>query len=211
MRLIFDRLRATELHSPPGPACLDELGIAAAVDGTAPRESIEHLSRCAACRTQVAHLARLVEDDSVAREVNRLEARGNLRWPPLRMLAGVAAAAALVVALLPLLPATDAGDGFRDETYAGAIAPVLTAPQTSAGVLASLRWSRVQGATEYRVTVFDEEGGLVWSAETADTTVPVPPDTKLVGGVPYWWRVEARVDFDRWSASELGTFTVNQP
>ena len=209
MRFTFDRLRAAERHSAPGPDCLDDLGVATAADGAATPQAIAHLSRCAACRTNVAHLARLLGDASVAGEVGRLEG-GLLRRRLPRAVAGLAAAAVLVLALLPLLPRTESGDEFRDEPLSQA-APVLVAPLASAERLESLRWHGVEGATQYRVTVFDEEGGLVWSFETADTAVAFPPDSSLVAGAPYWWRVEARVDFDRWSASELGTFTLVRP
>jgi hypothetical protein len=206
MRLTFDRLRAAERYPAPGPDCLDELGVAAAVDGTATPQAIAHLSNCSACRAQVAQLARLLGDGSVAREVDRLS--GGRRFP--RGAAPLAAAALLLLALIPFVARTDRGAGdFRDEPQApAATAPVLRTPLTRANELASLHWSGVAGATQYRVTIFDEEGGLVWTAETGDTAVAFPGDSTLVAGTPYWWRVEARVDFDRWNASGLGTFTV---
>lgn len=206
MRLTFDRLRAAERYPAPGPDCLDELGVAAAVDGTATPQVIAHLSSCAACRAQVAQLTRLLGDGSVAREVNRLS--GGRGLP--RVAAPLAAAAILLLALIPFLARTDRGAGdYRDEPQApAASAPILRAPLTRADHLHSLHWSGVAGATQYRVTIFDEEGGLVWTTETGDTAVAFPRDSTLAPGTPYWWRVEARVDFDRWNASELGTFTV---
>lgn len=205
MRLTFDRLRAAERYPAPGPECLDELGVAAAVDGPGSPQAIAHLSNCAACRAQVAQLARLLGDDSVAREVHRLAGGRRLRFLP-----QLAAAALLVIALIPFLARSDRGEAdFRDEPRLPvASAPVLGAPLTSAGSLESLHWSAVAGATQYRVTIFDEEGGLVWATETADTAVAFPADSALAASTPYWWRVEARVDFDRWNASQLGTFTV---
>ncbi len=208
MRLTFDRLRAAERYPAPGPDCLDELGIAAAVDGSATPHAIAHLSTCAACRAHVAQLARLLGDESVAREVDRLS--GGRRFP--RAAAPLAAAAILLLALVPFLARTDSGDrGFRDDPQAPAAAtPILRTPLTRANDLESLHWSAVAGATQYRVTIFDEEGGLVWTAETGDTAVVFPADSTLAAGAPYWWRVEARVDFDRWNASGLGTFTVGE-
>ncbi len=208
MRLTFDRLRAAERYPAPGPDCLDELGVAAAVDGRATQHAIAHLSNCAACRAQVAQLARLLGDGSVAREVDRLS--GGHGFP--RVAAPLAAAAVLLLALIPFMARTDRGAGeFRDEPQAPvASVPILRAPLTGTGTLESLRWSGVAGATQYRVTIFDEEGGLVWAAETGDTTVAFPRDSALVAGTPYWWRVEARVDFDRWNASGLGTFTLRE-
>ena len=209
MRLTFDRLRATERHPAPQADCLDELGLAAAADGRAAARDIEHLSRCAACRSHVAHLSRLLADESVAREIHRIEGKSRGRWASLRGSVGVAAAAVLVVAVVQIFPRTDS-PGFRDPSGAAATVPALAAPLAENGRLESLRWSGVDGATQYRVTVFDEEGGLVWASETVDTAIAFPPDTTLVPGMPYWWRVEARVDFDRWSASELGMFTLDR-
>ena len=102
-------------------------------------------------------IARLLGDASVAGEVGRLEG-GLLRRRLPRAVAGLAAAAVLVLALLPLLPRTESGDEFRDEPLSQA-APVLVAPLARAERLESLRWHGVEGASQYRVTVFDEEGG----------------------------------------------------
>jgi hypothetical protein len=210
MRRIFDRLRAIELHPARGPGCLDELAIAAAVDGAASAETIEHLSRCAACRTQVAHLSRLLGVDSVADEVDRLERRRPAGWPSGRALIGLAAAAAVVLlAVIPVLPRSgDDADGFRDEAPVAASAvPLLREPDLT-GTGPGLRWSSVTSATQYRVTVFDAEGALVWSTETSDTSATIPADVRLAPATQYWWRVEARVDFDRWNPSVLGVFEV---
>ena len=212
MRRTFDRLRSSESHPVPGPGCLDELALAAAAEGKASAGTIEHLSRCSACRAQVAHLTRLLADSAVAEEVRRLDGPSRTGWRPARRLLGVAAAAALVLlAVIPALPRDrDAGDGFRDEApVAPAAAPALLEPVVTSEA-ADLRWTAVPAASQYRVTVFDAEGALVWSVETSDTSAAIPVGAALAPETQYWWRVEARVDFDRWNASRLGHFMLER-
>lgn len=210
MRRTFDRLRSSESHPMPGPGCLDELALAAAVDGAASAPTIEHISGCAACRGQVAHLTRLLADPPIAEEVGRLEGGRRTGWPSGRRLIGIAAAAALVLlAVIPALPRDrDAGDGFRDELpVAPAAAPALLEPDMTAGA-AGLRWTAVPAASQYRVTIFDAEGALIWSLETSDTSAVIPSSVALAPATQYWWRIEARVDFDRWNPSRLGSFVA---
>jgi hypothetical protein len=212
MRRTFDRFRASESHPLPGPDCLDELALAAAIDGRASAGTIEHLSSCAACRARVAHLGRLLADAPVQAEIRRLDAGWRTGWASGKRLIGLAAAAAVVLlAVIPALPrAPDAGDGFRDEApVAPAAAPVLLAPDL-AGESAGLRWSAVPAASQYRLTIFDAEGALIWSVETSDTTATIPATVSLAPATQYWWRVEARVDFDRWNPSRLGSFVSPQ-
>jgi hypothetical protein len=212
MRRTFDRLRSSESHPVPGPGCLDELALAAAADGEASAGTIEHLSRCAACRAQVAHLTRLLAGIAVGEEVGRLDGRSRTGWRSGRRLLGVAAAAALILlAVIPALPRDrEAGDGFRDEApVAPAVAPALIEPLMT-GEAADLQWTAVPSASQYRVTVFDAEGALIWSRETSDTTAVIPASVALAPETQYWWRVEARVDFDRWNSSRLGSFVAPQ-
>jgi len=212
MRRTFDRLRAAESHPLPGPGCLDELALAAAVDGAASAGTIEHLSGCATCRARVAHLGRVLADAPVQAEIRRLDGGWHTGRVSGKRLVGLAAAAALVLlAVLPALPrGPDGGDGFRDEApITPALAPMLLEPDL-AGAHASLRWSAVPAAAQYRLTIFDAEGALIWSVETADTAATVPATVSLAPATQYWWRVEARVDFDRWNPSRLGSFVAPQ-
>ena len=212
MRRTFDRLRATESHPLPGPDCLDELALAAAIDGGASAGTIEHLSSCATCRARVAHLGRVLAHAPVQEEIRRLDGGWRTGWVSGKRLIGLAAAAALVLlAVIPALPrAPGGGDGFRDEApIAPAVAPVLLEPDLT-GENAALRWSAVPAASQYRLTIFDAEGALIWSVETSDTSAMVPATVSLAPATQYWWRVEARVDFDRWNPSRLGSFVARQ-
>lgn len=213
-------LRATAAHLRSMPAaalrsgdCLDDLAVARIADGGGTAAELEHLSRCAACRREVAAVADGIASQSVSLEIERLEA-GRPAWQRRMAVAGVAAA----VVLTTLFVRSSAAPGVREEpTYRDPgivqpMPPTVVAPVDQ--VVSSpveLRWTSSVAATEYRLTVFDEEGSIVWEGKTADTSVVVPADVSLAAGVPYWWRVEARVGFDRWIQSVVTPFTVDRP
>ena len=69
-------------------------------------------------------------------------------------------------------------------------------------------WSTVLGADRYRVTLFDSTGVVVFEAESVDTTVALPESVALPSGRKYLWKVEARTDIGRWSASDLVEFSI---
>jgi anti-sigma factor RsiW len=74
-----------------------------------------------------------------------------------------------------------------------------------------LRWSRVERADRYRITIFDQAGSVVWRTETPDTSVTLPPSTLAEAPGPYLWRVDARVGIDRWLESRLQPLSVDSP
>ena len=86
--------------------------------------------------------------------------------------------------------------------------PVPRSPVGAVAAVNDLRWSRVAGADRYRVTVFDATGGVVYAAEVLDTVVAFPDSVALVPGDSYLWKVDARIGFDRWAASELAEFSI---
>lgn len=49
---------------------------------------------------------------------------------------------------------------------------------------------------------------MLYEAEVAGTTAAIPDSVRLVPGPRYLWKVEARIGFDRWSASELIEFSI---
>ena len=92
-------------------------------------------------------------------------------------------------------------------------APALGAPTgaTAEPGAYDLYWSRVQRADRYRVTVYDATGGVVWRAETRDTSVHLPATAELSPEVSYLWRVDARIGIDRWMESELQPLPLDGP
>jgi hypothetical protein len=198
----------------PGPECLDEMGVARMAEGSGAPGDIAHTAACGYCRGQVAAAARAIGSAPVAAEIARLEwpawGRRSRRLAGIGGLAAAAVVAVLFVARQPSDPAADPG-GHRD--------PVAGVPAVQAPVLLSpveatvhrpvvLDWRRSDGATQYQVAVFDAEGTVMWKDETADSTVTIPAHVRLDGGVTYWWRVEARIGYDRWLASDVNPFTL---
>ena len=212
-------------------ACLDEDWIAAFAEGSVePAESstqVAHLLDCARCASQVASVARLLDDAAVADEVERLTSRRPVVRAALRArrrgvigtLGGIAAAAALVVLMgRSDAPSDRAPDrsvpsvrepNFREPSVSGAIPPAPLAPVGDVRAADSLRWTSVVRANRYRLTIFDRDGSVVWETQTPDTVIALPPQLGRPVGTTYLWRVEARAGWeDRWVASDLTEFTV---
>lgn len=200
----------------PGPGCLDDMGLARVAEGSGTPGDLAHAASCAFCRDQVAAAARAIASAPVAAEIARLERRGwSGRSRRLAGIGGVAAAAVvaiLFVARQPSEPVADAGT-HRDPVAGvpAAQAPVLLSPvDVTVHRPVALDWRRSNGATQYQVAVFDAEGTVMWKEQTTDSTVTIPAHVRLEGGVTYWWRVEARIGYDRWLASDVNPFTLGR-
>jgi hypothetical protein len=197
----------------PGPAtpdCLDEMTIAAVVDGsidpTARSAATRHLASCARCRGAVASVVRGLADAAVAREITAIDSGRGRRFT--RFVLPAVAAAALVVLVVRPRGADDDSSRHRAPTITAAAAPVPLAPVAAVAEAHVLRWSAVPGADRYHVTLFDAGGRLVYEAQLADTAATLPDSVRLVAGQSYLWSVEARIGWDRWSSSPLTEFSV---
>jgi hypothetical protein len=69
--------------------------------------------------------------------------------------------------------------------------PLVPARTAVLSATPTLRWSAVEGATSYRVTLFDEAAKQILDATTRETELPLQPSSGLIGGRQYSWRVEA--------------------
>lgn len=199
------------------PECLDELTIADFVEGRLDPQTrapvVAHLLTCARCRSVVRATGRLLADPAVARELPSPKwapaGRGWRRWSlPL----GIAAAAAVLVLLWPR-SADDTGStpGLREPTDTGTVAPVPIAPRASVARVDRLVWSSVARAERYRLRLYDNEGGVLWTLETSDTLVVLPDSVVLAPRVTYFWKVEAQTEWRRWAASDLVEFRLVGP
>ena len=201
----------------PGPECLDDMGVARMAEGSGTPGDLAHTAGCGFCRAQVAAAARALGSTPVAAEIARLERPAwGRRSRRLAGIGGLAAAAGVAVLFVARQP-DDPAPGAR--THRDPAAPAVGVPAVQAPVLLSpvdatvqrpvvLDWRRSDGATQYQVAVFDAEGTVMWKDETADSTVTIPAHVRLDGGVTYWWRVEARIGYDRWLASDVNPFTL---
>jgi len=157
----------------------------------AERHRIEaHLDQCAECRSELIESRRVT--DAYARRTPAALRSLRRWWVPAAMAAGLAT--------LLLLPRSTTAPGLlREPTRA---APVtdgegtpridIVAPAENATVAADavvLTW-HATAADAYRIVVATENGDPVWSGETADTTLRLPP-TALRSAQTYFWRVDA--------------------
>ena len=162
------------------------------------RQVEQHLAGCSECRDEIVE----------AREILAQPRRS--RW---RVLApAVAAAAAIVLFIVwPVNPDTQPGPPqHRDAPLSGvaASAPSPIAPVGPAIRLDEMVWSRVADADRYRLTLYNADGDVVWRETTTDTSVPFPDSVELHRGLPYLWKVEARVGWDVWQSSDLTQFEL---
>lgn len=218
------RQAATELRvhaSGAGPntdRCLDEFAVVELVDGTVDPDRrasmLVHLASCPTCRSEVAALSRLTAEPAIRGELEAIDSTtlGTNRRRFARVggtigFAAVAAAVAfLIVARSPQV---------EDPATAEHRAPVLTLsapPETIAPVGAAempirFVWTSVPRADRYALTLFDRAGSTLWEFQTPDTVAVTPDSVALSSGLSYFWKVEARTDFDRWSESGLVEFT----
>jgi anti-sigma factor RsiW len=158
----------------------------------------EHLAACGECRAEIVAVARLTRSLAARR-----------RWVATAPLA--AAAAVLVLLFGPWQRPPDWSlPRLREPAVTSTVAPTPIAPRGGVATLPALTWSSVPRADRYQVTLFDQNGSVVWETHTADTTVAVSDSVKLVAGVPHYWKVAARTELGRWVASDLTSFTLRR-
>lgn len=208
----LERLRAyfhtSEIRSRT-PECLEPDTIAALADGTidsdARARALPHVASCALCRRAVASIVEALAQGPITHEIEVVEGRRRTRGRLLRV--GVLLAVAAAVLVLVRAPA---GDGTTSHRGGGGEDNVVTVVRPI-GTVAAARlfdWRRVGGSDQYRVTVFNERGAMLYEALVADSALTLPDSVRLEAGQRYLWRVRARIDWDRWIASDLVAFTI---
>lgn len=201
-------LAAGDARGRPTPGCLDDLVTAALADGTlesgARTSAVSHLASCSRCRASVASVVKALGDPAIRREIPASPRRTGRRvaWLAVPL---AAAAALFFVVWLPRTSGDSSGP-HRGSPASGT--PVAIAPLGIVAEVQVLRWAPVFGADRYRITLFDGESHIVFAKEVGDVRVALPDSTVLVPGGTYVWMVEARTDWNRWTASAPVTFTL---
>jgi hypothetical protein len=217
-------LRTTPPPAPPASGtCLDELEIAALLDGAdldRDRPLVEHAVACAACRAHLAGTMRVLHDPMVASHVERLGAGAN-RTPRrfgLAVVGGLAAAALASVLLVPWLMGPDrlfsrGGEAeiYRERTITTTAAPRIVGPLGHASASDSMIWTSVPRADLYRVSIWTQDGTLAWEGQTRDTALALPPAFSAGGERSLLWDVKARTGWDRWVSSDLAELMITEP
>jgi CHAT domain-containing protein/tetratricopeptide (TPR) repeat protein len=202
---------ATTDSGVPAGGCLDDLGLAELLEGSASSGAIAHVAACGACRRTLASAAALLADPLVAGELGAVRVADRRRWPMGRVALGIASAAACValVTLTQRHRYASQGDDHRGPTITAATAPAPMSPVGDVVEATSLRWRAVSGADQYHVTLFDATGKALYEAQVSDTVVAVPDSIVLDKGRSYLWKVEARTAWDRWVSSDLIEFRLS--
>lgn len=155
-----------------------------------------HLAQCAACRAEV------IEATEILRPSRRV------RWPILAPVAA-AAAAILLFVVWPQIGGTPTSPSqYRESPAAAAVVPTAIAPIGPAREVREFVWSRAVDADQYRLTLYDADGSVIWRETTADSLLPPPDSVPLRPGRQYLWKIEARVGWDVWESSELTEFRL---
>jgi hypothetical protein len=192
------------------PECLGEPVIAAFVEGRLTREErapvIAHLLTCGRCRSLVAAAGRLLADESVTKVMPGAQER---RWRRWSLPVGLAAAAAVLLLVWPRSTSdVEPVPGLREPPAARTIAPVPIAPRASVPRVEQFLWSSVPEVDRYRLRLYDDQGALMWTAESADTAVSLPDSIRLSAPATYFWKVEAQTEWQRWASSDLVEFRL---
>ena len=166
-----------------------------------------HLLTCTHCQDEVRLVLAVREE--LARGIPTIERQRRLTGVGMRWGVTAAAAAVLLVGVLPRL-AREAGgpDEHRAVPGVEVAGPRLLAPVGRVEDADVVLWGQVVGADRYRATLLDARGDVLWETETADTSVALPESLRLEGGVPYYWKVDARVDWERWLKSTVAEFEL---
>jgi hypothetical protein len=146
-----------------------------------------HLADCDECRREVVELSRLVRSQP--------RPRRTLRWA---VAVGIAATLAILIGRMPGNPGTFPASGppapvergFSDDANLSVWGPRAGASVTRDSLV--LAWSPPRARdVQYRVTLSDVEGTVLWTGSTRDTILRVPTSLVLPGGQTYYWYTDA--------------------
>jgi len=159
----------------------------------------EHLLTCPECRRDM--------DEAQVLGAER-EPR---RWAPVAI---PAAAAAIVLFLLvpglrrPSEPVAVRGPATEGVPQFAAVTPADGS--TVFGDSVSFVWRSEGPTAHYVLTVTDENGDVVWTAPTSDTTLAPPRGVGLAVGRRYYWYVDALLENARSSTTGVHEFGIRR-
>ena len=182
--------------------------IAAYVDGALEdhevREVEDHLSVCVSCRMEAGDVESFIRRRRTSR-----------RWK-----IAAPAAAAVLAGIIFLGPGAFESGGpppsnlrsIQDAAEREAVLSVdVVAPREDEPVPAdafTFVWRSLAEGSAYRLTMTDESGRPVWSAETSDTTATPEADVKVDPDRTYLWYVDALLPDGREATSGVHLLTT---
>jgi len=138
-----------------------------------------HLESCAACRLQREVGEKIVSGLRDGRLDADIVARGRRRTRAVNLAGWLGLAAGLAMVLL--LPPQLRDDGvMRDESAR----PVIVRPVSEevVGTTPTVRWTTIENASSYRITVTSVDGEFSWSEQTTASQIEVRPAPPLTRG-----------------------------
>lgn len=161
------------------------------------RNSLErHLLVCADCRRDLA-------------EASELVGAKRSRW--LTVGAPLAAAAVLVIAIIPNTRSNAAGPTLRGPQVEGLAKFAVVSPSNEAEVKPDslvFRWRSVGADAHFQFTLTDANGDVVYTGATPDTALTLPRSVGLTPGATYFWYVDALLEGARSTTTGVIEFTV---
>lgn len=176
--------------------------------------ALAHFAVCADCRREMTEARRVLTTSSSAFSPSVRAPRASRR-----ILVVIPAAVAAVLAFAVVTPrlrerseaivVTRAPDRVPQSEAVARLATV--SPAEDAAFVPgrdSFVWRAATGDAEYRLTVMDGTGGIVWSKSTADTSAMLPGDVRLTSGHEYYWSVDALLADGRSSTTRSHHFSI---
>lgn len=165
--------------------------VAAYIDGRLSGADLERVEAFLAANPDAR--AELVEASRLVATVPQRKPQSRRTWV---VGSAVVAAAAAILIVLPLvsrrsqsLPVETERRSTADETARlRAVAPADAAPVSVDD--ARFVWNSVAGA-QYKFTLTDANGAVVWETSTTDTVAVLPKDKRLSASNSYYWNVDA--------------------
>lgn len=167
-----------------------------------------HLLTCSACREEVRVGMVVRAELGTPTTRNRLRSLSRRRtW----LILGAAAAATFVF----VIARPTSHDGSDHPVVRGGDEgiPVITDVSPAAGAVVSpasltFVWRSAGTGAQYRLTVTNEPGDVVWASTSADTVRRLPGSARLRSGESYFWYVDALLPDGGSATSKVQRFTM---
>lgn len=204
---------------------LTEDEVASYIDGRLPseerREIEAHMAECPPCSTRVAEAQALVDnlsdqtapplDPDVHRNAEQLGTAREKETASLGLSRSVVAAALVLVLAIGGVGYWQMRGLNSAQLRSPAETTVLTAREPADGASVSDRpvfaCAPVSNALTYRVTLYAQDGSVLWEADSTATRLPLPSSVPLGSGQTYLWRMGALRSDGTTLRSSLRTFT----
>ncbi len=125
---------------------------------------------------------------------------------------GIGAAAAVLIFVVARPPFRSNPNGIVERGGTEGLPAITDISPTAEAVLPPERvrfmWHSAGPNVQYRLTVTNRQGDIVWSFGTADTAAVLPAGVRVQRGNPYFWYVDALLPDGRSATSRVQRFKV---